>query len=547
MPPKPDTSSYECDFLVIGSGIAGLTFAIHAARYGSVVVITKKSDSDSNTNFAQGGIACVLDPTDSFEKHIDDTLSTGQGLCNEEAVRIIVEEGPARIAELIDWGVRFSRAPASHAQWGLDLGKEGGHSASRIVHAKDLTGKDVEQALLRRARSDASIELLENHYAIDLITNHHIKRPPRKDRCYGAYAFDRKARTILPIRAKVTYLSTGGAGRIYAHTTNPDIASGDGVAMAYRAGARIANMEFIQFHPTALYRPGENLFLISEAVRGFGAVLRTKDGGPFMDSYHPMKSLAPRDVVARAIDKEIKTSGDPCVFLDLRHLPAKATKKRFPNISARCKEFGIDITRDLVPVVPAAHYLCGGIQVSTTGQSSLPGLFAGGEVACSGVHGANRLASNSLLEALVFSHRAVQSIGPEITAAPLIDPRRVPQWDDSGTVDTEEWILLAHNMKEIQSVMWDYVGIVRSNHRLARAKRRIDLLEREIEDFYRRTKISGGLLQLRNSVITAKLVILSALRRHESRGLHYTTDYPHTDDRHWRHDTILVRKGRSLL
>ncbi len=542
MPSQTDKHSLECDFLVIGSGIAGLTFAIHASRFGRVILITKKSDSDSNTNFAQGGIACVLDPTDSFEKHIDDTLRTGHGLCNEEAVKIIVEEGPARIAELIQWGAQFSRASSSRARWSLDLGKEGGHSASRIVHARDLTGKDIEHTLLRRTRSRKSIHILENHYAVDLITNHHVRRAPKSNRCYGAYAFDRIQRSVIPIRAKVTYLATGGAGRIYAHTTNPEIATGDGVAMAFRAGARIANMEFIQFHPTALYHPGANLFLISEAVRGFGAVLRTKDGRAFMDEYHPMSSLAPRDIVARAIDKEIKTSGEPCVYLDLRHLAARATKKRFPNIYARCKAYGIDITQDPVPVVPAAHYLCGGIQVDTQGQTSIPGLFAGGEVSCSGVHGANRLASNSLLEALVFSQRSVESVSSTIKKAPLIEPHRVPAWDDSGTVDTEEWILLSHNFNEIRSIMWDYVGIVRSNHRLARAKRRIQLLEKEIEDFYRRTKLSGGLLQLRNMVITARLVIQSAIRRHESRGLHYTTDYPQIDDKHWRHDTILIKK-----
>jgi L-aspartate oxidase len=529
----------QTDFLVIGSGIAGLTFALHAARYGRVGVVTKKTESDSNTNFAQGGIACVLDPADTFDAHIRDTLTTGGGICDEDVVRVLVNEGPARIKELLDWGVHFSRDNASKARWHLDLGREGGHNAHRIVHAHDLTGKEVERALLRRLSSMRGVTMLEHHHAVDLITNHQLKKRPLTDRCYGAYIFDTVKRRVLPVQAKVTFLATGGVGRIYAHTTNPEIATGDGIAMAHRAGADIANMEFIQFHPTALFHEHGDLFLISEAARGHGAILRNRKGREFMDGYHPMKSLAPRDVVARAIDREMKTSGEPCVFLDMRHLPRAGTRARFPNIYARCKKLGIDITRDLIPVVPAAHYLCGGIRVDINGASSIPGLYASGEVACTGVHGANRLASNSLLEALVFSRRAADETGPQLPGIKRIPAESIPAWDDSGTIDNEEWVLLSHNSAEIQSVMWDYVGIVRSNHRLLRAQRRINLLEREIEDFYRRTKISGPLLQLRNMVTTARLVVLSALRRHESRGLHYTTDYPEQDDRHWKKDTVI--------
>jgi len=534
-----------CDFLVIGSGISGLSFALRAASTGSVIVITKKTDSESNTNYAQGGIACVLDPRDSFESHIHDTLVAGAGLCNEEAVKILVNEGPARINELIDWGTHFTKSNQSRATHKLELGREGGHSVNRIVHTQDLTGRAVEESLLNRLRNMKNVTLYENHCAVDLVTNHHVKRGGNKNRCYGAYVLDTISRGIFSVQAKITCLSTGGCGRVYLHTTNPEIATGDGVAMAYRAGAVIDNMEFIQFHPTTLYHPEADSFLISEALRGFGAVLKDSRGIEFMDKYHPMKSLAPRDVVARAIDNEMKMSGDNCVYLDIRHINAKRVREHFPTIFARCQQYGINITKDLIPVVPAAHFSCGGIHVDTFGQSTITNLYACGETSCTGIHGANRLASNSLLEALVFSRRAADHAMKHKTSIKNIAKSNIPAWDDSGTLDNEEWVLLSHNIREIQSVMWDYVGIVRSNLRLQRAMRRIRFLENEIENFYKRTKITPRLLELRNMVITARLIVVSALRRHESRGLHYTTDYPSQNDRTWKKNTSLVNKRQQ--
>ncbi|MBD3391540.1 MAG: L-aspartate oxidase [Chitinivibrionales bacterium] len=538
-------SKTTCDFLVIGTGIAGLSFAIRAARFGTVVVITKKRDSESNTNHAQGGIACVLDPHDTPESHIQDTLATGCGLCNEEAVELLVREGPQRVKELLEWGVPFSTDPSSNAFRHLELGREGGHTFNRIVHARDLTGKEIETSLLEQARRHRNITLHENHYAIDLITDHHLPRRSKRTTCYGAYVLDTTRRRIFAIASRITFLATGGAGQVYLHTTNPPIATGDGLAAAYRAGAEIANMEFIQFHPTTLYHPGADSFLISEALRGYGAVLRDRAGNEFMDRYHPMKSLAPRDVVARAVDNEIKHSGQPCVYLDVRHAPASKTRRRFPNIYARCRGFGIDITRDLIPVVPAAHYLCGGIRVDTNGRTSIANLYACGEVACTGVHGANRLASNSLLEAVVFSRRAAHDAGARVRGIRRILRNEIPAWDDSGTIDTEEWVLLSHNFREARSVMWDYVGIVRSDVRLERARRRLRLLEKETEDYYRRTKITPELLELRNIVTTATLIVVCAIRRHESRGLHYTTDYPAPNDRRWKKDSILKNPLRT--
>ena len=538
----------SCDFLVIGSGIAGLCFAIHASRYGTVNIITKKQDSESNTNYAQGGIACVLDPDDSFETHIKDTLSAGRGLCNETAVRIIVKEGPDRIKELIDWGIDFSRLSRARNPFKLHLGKEGGHSKNRIVHAHDLTGKTVEEKLLQRVRSNNKIRLYEHHFAIELITDHHLSRRSLKPsaglKCYGAYVLDTLTNTIFSLNANITCLASGGAGAVYLHTTNPEIATGDGFAMAYRAGASIANMEFIQFHPTTLYHDHAHSFLISEALRGYGAVLRDRTGKEFMNKYHPLASLAPRDIVARAIDNEKKLSGAPCVYLDIRHAPRAETIKHFPYIYKRCKELGIDITRDCIPVVPAAHYICGGIRVDIEGKTDIANLYACGEVACTGVHGANRLASNSLLEALVFSRRAAADAASALRSnnVPLLR-KTIPAWNDCGTIDNDEWILLSHNKTEIQSAMWDYVGIVRSDVRLERALHRINLLEKEIEDFYKRTKINVPLLELRNLVTTAKLITLSAMQRKESRGLHFTTDYPDQNDRYWKKDTILVNKS----
>ncbi len=535
------------DFLVIGSGIAGLTFAIRAAQFGSVIIVTKKKDSESNTNYAQGGIACVLDPTDSYESHIQDTLSTGKGLSREHIVEVLVKEGPDRIKELLSWGTDFTRSSSSKAYANLDLGIEGGHSVNRIVHAHDYTGKTVEYSLINKIKQHPNITLYEDHCLVELITNHHLRKKQKQNICYGAYVLNTIRRRIYSIRAKITFLSTGGAGQVYQHTTNPEIATGDGLACASRAGAQINNMEFIQFHPTTLYHANYKLeskaFLISEALRGYGAILKDGRGREFMNKYHPMKSLAPRDTVARAIDSEMKTSGDPCIYLDIRHASKNRTKKRFPTIYKRCREYGIDITTDLIPVVPACHYMCGGINVDIHGRTSIKNLFAGGEVSCTGVHGANRLASNSLLEALVFTRHSVEYTGGIIRSLSRIPARRIPPWDDSGTIDNEEWVLIAHNLGEIKSVMWNYVGIVRSNLRLERAMRRIRFIERETEDFYRRTKITPNLLELRNSITVAKLVVTSALMRRESRGLHFTTDYPEQNDRFWKRDTTIIKKN----
>lgn len=530
------------DFLVIGSGIAGLCFAIHASRFGKVVMVTKKNESESNTNYAQGGIACVLDPDDSFDSHLYDTLTTGRGLSHEQAVKILVGEGPDRIKELLEWGAAFTLNPSSAAYASLDLWREGGHSKNRIVHAHDLTGKIVEETLLARVTQQKNITLYENSCLVDLITNHHINRSQKKENsCYGAYVFDSSKKKVVTIQAKITFLATGGVGQVYKHTSNPAIATGDGVACAYRAGAQIRNMEFNQFHPTTLYHIDANSFLISETLRGYGAVLKDIHEQEFMSKYDSRGSLAPRDVVAQAIDNEMKVSGEKYVYLDIRHAPADQTRKRFPTIYAKCKEYGIDITKDLIPVVPASHYMCGGIYTDTFGATTIRNLYAGGEVACTGVHGANRLASNSLLEALVFSKRSAQHAAETLKHITPIPAAQIPAWDDSGTVDNEEWILISHNLLEIKCIMWDYVGIVRSNLRLRRAQRRIKLIEKETELFYRKTKISVTLLELRNIITVAKLIVTAALKRHESRGLHYTTDYPEQNDQYWKRDTIISR------
>ncbi len=535
----------RADFLVIGSGIAGLYFAIHAAKKGSVIVVTKKKDIESNTNHAQGGIACVLDPEDSFSAHIEDTLSTGKDLSDKNVVTMLVEEGPNRIKELLSMGTDFTKSKSSMAFNQLDLGREGGHTQNRIVHAHDYTGKELEQTLLQKIRGLKNITLYENHCLVELITNHHVQHTQKKNTCYGAYVFDTINKRVSPIRAKITFLATGGVGQVYLHTTNPDIATGDGLACAYRAGAPVKNMEFIQFHPTTLFCAGADSFLISEALRGYGAILKDKRQLEFMKKYHPMESLAPRDVVARAIDNEMKISGEPCVYLDIRHASPSRTKRKFPTIYSRCKELGIDITKELIPVVPASHYVCGGLSVDLQGRTSITNLYAGGEVSCTGVHGANRLASNSLLEALVFSKRSAQFTSDKIDVITHLPLKDIPSWDDSGTIDNEEWILISHNLTELKQIMWNYVGIVRSNLRLNRAIRRIKLLEKETENFYRRTKISLELLELRNLITVSKLIVLSALKRHESRGLHYTTDYPQTNDLHWKRDTILSNPSLS--
>lgn len=527
----------ESDVLVIGSGIAGLFYALNVADSGSVAIITKKARAESNTNYAQGGIAAVVSDEDSFDSHIEDTMSSGVGLCHREAVEIMVREGPARVRELAELGVEFTRSKAS-----LDLGREGGHTRNRIVHAADHTGREIEQALLARIAAHKNIRIYENHLAIDLITEHHLvgidKSRMGNIHCWGAYVLDVEEGTVKKFLSKVTMIAAGGLGQVYLHTTNPAIATGDGVAMACRAGATVANMEFVQFHPTALYQSGSPAFLISEAVRGSGAILRTKSGEDFMPKYDPRGSLAPRDIVARAIDTELKKSGDDHVLLDLRHLEPEAVKRRFPSIYERCLRSSIDITRDPVPVVPAAHYSCGGVVTDLMGRTNIQALFACGEVSMVGVHGANRLASNSLLEAVVFSSRAAECTKTMLPSGTFSYPP-VPAWDDSGTVNSEEWVLVAHDRKEIQQLMWDYVGIVRSNLRLERAKRRLELIYREVMDFYRKTRVTEGLIELRNLSIVADLIIRSALARTESRGLHYNSDYPDRDDVHWLRDTTI--------
>jgi len=528
------------DFLIIGSGLAGLSFALRAARTGTVTILTKKKKADSNTNHAQGGIASVFSENDSFNMHIKDTLTAGVGLCNKKAVEIIVQEAPDRIRELESWGVFFSlKRDENHS---FDLGREGGHSRNRIVHVKDHTGMAVEKALLDRVRSHTSIQILENHTAVELITEHHLsgKGKTRRDKthCWGVYALNGATGQVEIFLSRITLLASGGVGRVYLHTTNPAIATGDGIAMAYRAGASIGNMEFMQFHPTSLYHSKGESFLISEAVRGHGGILKTADGKPFAKKYHKQADLAPRDIVARAIDSEMKKRGDDCVFLDITHLPADELIQHFPHINEQLQQLNIDMTKTPIPVVPAAHYMCGGVMTDLQGRTDIQGLYVTGETACTGVHGANRLASNSLLEALVFSHQAFENareyIKTQSVPIPVIDA-----WNDEGTYNHEEWILISHDKHEIQRLMWDYVGIVRSDERLRRAQRRIQLLSEEIEQFYKKTTVTSSLLELRNLATVALLIIQSALHRKESRGLHYTTDYPERDDKSWLKNTIV--------
>lgn len=530
----------ERDFLVLGSGIAGLAFAIKAARLGTVAIVTKKDTIESNTNYAQGGIASVTDRADSFESHVKDTLESGAGLCHEDVVRCVVTEGPDRIRELIDWGVQFTRADSPTASQVYDLGREGGHSHRRVLHAEDFTGREIERVLVDQAENDSNISIFENHFAVNLITRSRVTGAvDLPDQCLGAYVYDVKRQAVLTFRARFVILATGGSGKVYLITTNPDIATGDGLAMAFRAGAVVSNMEFIQFHPTCLYHPEAKSFLISEAVRGEGGVLILRDGSSFMERYHPMKSLAPRDVVAQAIDGELKKSGDDCVYLDIRHRGRDFLMNRFPHIYRRCRDFGIDMATDPIPVAPAAHYQCGGIVVNGSGETSIGGLFACGEVSCTGLHGANRLASNSLLEALVFSHRIykkIETLFPETRA----DSLTIPPWDPKGATESDESIVVSHNWDEIRRCMSNYVGIVRSNKRLERAKRRIDFISGEIDEYYWNFKITTELLELRNIALVARLIIACSRMRKESRGLHCNLDYPERDDAAWRRDTILT-------
>ena len=533
------------DFLVIGSGISGLSFAIKAARLGSVTIVTKKAKVDTATNLAQGGIAAVLSPDDSFALHIEDTLRSGAGLCHEDIVKLVVETGPARIEELIRLGVRFQSEAGDPSH--LDLGKEGGHSARRIAHAMDLTGRKIEEGLLAQVAANPRITVLENHLAVDLLVSSKTGTPYQphdsfSDQCLGAYVFDRETGRIDTWQAKATVLCTGGTGKVYLYTTNPDLATGDGIAMAYRAGARVANLEFVQFHPTCLYHPQVKNFLISEAVRGEGGRLIDQRGQPFMHKYDARGDLATRDTVARAIDSEMKASGDDCVYLDITHQPAEFLKNRFPTIYQKCLSLGIDMTREPIPVVPAAHYMCGGVVTDQWGRTNIEGLFAFGEAACTGLHGGNRLASNSLLEAVVFAHQAFlecEREWPELRQATLPE---VAEWSAGEAQRIEENVLVSHNWDQIRRLMWNYVGIVRTEKRLALVQERLRVIAGEVNQHYRDYILTPDLIELRNIAQVAELIVRCACIRKESRGLHYLVDFPNPDDVHWKKDTIIQRQ-----
>lgn len=537
-----DSERRDFDFLVIGSGIAGLHYALRVADHGKVGLVTKKNAADSATQFAQGGIAAVVDPLDSFDDHVQDTIDAGAGLCNEQVVRFVVERGPESIESLLRYGVDFDRG--GEAQLYYDLGREGGHGNRRVLHHRDATGREIERALLRRAIRHPNIELFDYHIAVDLITAHKIGRT-EPNRALGAYVLDSRTGQVLRIAARITLLATGGAGKVYLYTSNPDIASGDGIAMAYRAGATLANMEFVQFHPTCLFHPEAGSFLITEAVRGEGGILRNGKGEAFMERYSALKDLAPRDVVARAIDTELKSSGDHFVHLDITHQDAEYIRTRFPTIYERCQSFGMDITKDPIPVVPAMHYCCGGVRTGLSGESDLPNLFASGEVANTGLHGANRLASNSLLEAMVFSEAAAAASIARL--AELDEPGELARWESGSATESHEAVIITQNWDEIRRFMWNYVSIVRSDRRLARAQHRIEMLGEEINEYYWDFKLTPDLIELRNIATTAKLITQAAQFRKESRGLHYNLDHPDRDDLHFKQDTLLQRGDEPRL
>ena len=523
----------KVDFLVLGGGAAGLSFALHAADRGSVLVLTKRQRFEGSTQYAQGGVASVLGPDDDFDLHIQDTLVAGAGLCRRDAVEVTVREGPDRIRWLQSLGIELDREGPER----LHLTREGGHSRRRVAHAKDTTGREVERTLLAACES-RGIRIVEDAMAIDVITTGKLGQAG-PNAALGAYVLDRESGNISTIEAGITVLATGGAGKVYLYTSNPDVATGDGVAMAYRAGAAVANMEFFQFHPTCLFHPQAKSFLVSEALRGEGGILRNAGGEAFMSRYDPRKELAPRDVVARAIDAEIKRRGDDCAYLDMSHLPKGFLVEHFPHIYATCKEFGIDMAVQPIPIVPAVHYMCGGVLTDLMGRTTIPRLFAAGETACTGLHGANRLASNSLLEGLVFGRRAALRAVEELGSVPPTSTP-IPDWNPGDALDPEEGVVVAHNWDELRRVMWTYVGSVRTEKRLERARTRLRNLRSEIRDYYWQYKVTPDLVELRNLADVGMLVVECALRRKESRGLHYLLDHPETDDK-WLKDTVVSR------
>lgn len=544
-----------CDVLVIGSGLAGLNAALQAAEHGKVLIVTKKSIDESNSVNAQGGIACVSTSEDSFDLHIQDTLTAGAGLCNRKIVEEIVKGGPGRMNDLIEMGINFTRRltkvedETGREIGDYDLAREGGHSRRRIYHAGDITGSEIIRVLSQKCQEHPNITILEDHIAIDLICNRQIEWS-EENVCLGAYVLNKKTRECLTIVSKCTFLATGGAGKVYLYTTNPDVTCGDGIAMAWRAFAEISNMEFFQFHPTCLYHPYAKSFLISEAVRGEGAILKIfkdNDYQEFMQNYHPLKSLAPRDIVSRAIDSELKKTGQDCAWLDIRFKGKEFLMRRFPNIYAKCLEFGIDMATDLIPVVPAAHYCCGGVKTDINGATTVTNLYAVGEVACTGLHGANRLASNSLLEATVTSYNAVQHCLPTLQKPYSPHHELIPDWTNGQAIDSDERVVISHNWDEIRRFMWDYVGIVRTNKRLYRAKERIVMIRKEIEKYYWDFLITPELIELRNLSSVAEMIIDCALFRKESRGLHYNTDYPWCEPDSQGVNTVLRRPSKSAI
>jgi L-aspartate oxidase len=536
----------ESDTLVIGGGIAGLFFALKAARRGMVTLLSKDRLPESNTAYAQGGIASVWSPQDSFAAHVEDTLEAGAGLCHRNVVELVVREGPDRIHDLISLGTNFSiRADTVDREDGeYDLGREGGHSHRRILHASDATGREVVRALIAAVRDQPRIQVLENHIAIDLITAPGSGQAAAT--CWGAYVLDQSSREIKSFVARATVLATGGAGKVYLYTSNPDIATGDGIAMACRAGAMIGNMEFFQFHPTCLYHPQAKSFLLTEALRGEGAILRLPGGDTFMKRYDARAELAPRDIVARAIDHEMKVHGYEHVYLDISHRDPEFVRTRFPNIHRRCLEFGLDMTKTPLPVVPAAHYCCGGVVTDEFARTSIPRLYACGEAAMTGLHGANRLASNSLLEAIIFADRASRDVA-ELLERDARQPPALPPWNSGNAVDSDESVVVTQNWDEIRRLMWNFVGIVRTNRRLERARKRIRMLQQEIHEYYWNFLVTSDLVELRNIALVAELIIESAISRRESRGLHYNRDTPERGNAHWLRDTLLNRETLERL